>query len=143
MSAETSTRSNSEVFFEWQRCIAANDRAGLAQVVDLDTYREICLGLTEWTTGYAVAADNFYRNMVAPWSDLSFNVEDLHESAEAVTVRMRVEATHAGEFLGVPATGKRLAWDHVAIVKIKDGRVIGQWAQPDLWGIHKQLTRDI
>jgi hypothetical protein len=24
---------------------------------------------------------------------------------------------------------------------VKDGRVIGQWAQPDLWGIYRQLTR--
>ncbi len=95
--------------------------------------------MTPWTTGYATAAANFYRNLVAPWSDLSFTVEDLQESAGGVTVRTRVEATHTGEFLGVPATGKRVAWDNVAIVKIKDGKVVGQWAQPDLWGIHRQL----
>jgi len=38
------------------------------------------------------------------------------------------------------ATGRRITWDHVSIVKVKDGRVTGQWAQPDLWGIYRQLT---
>jgi predicted ester cyclase len=131
-----------EVFFEWQRCLAANDQDGTAKVVDRAGYTEICLGLTEWTTGYDVAAANFYRNMVAPWTDMSYSIEDLTESADGVTVRMHVAATHTGEFLGVAPTGRRIEWDHVAIVKIKDGRVVGQWAQPDLWGIYAQLTRE-
>jgi len=28
----------------------------------------------------------------------------------------------------------------VALVHTKEGRVIGQWIQPDLWGIYQQLT---
>jgi predicted ester cyclase len=128
------------VWREWQRCLAENDQAGTARVVDLDGYTEICLGLTEWTTGYGVAQANFYKNMVAPWADMRFEEQDVTESPDGVTVRMRVEATQAGEFLGVPPTGRRLAWDHVAIVRVRDGRVVGQWAQPDLWGIHRQLT---
>jgi predicted ester cyclase len=131
-----------EVFQEWQRCLAANDQEGAAKVVDTDGYTEICVGLTDWTTGYGVAAANFYRNMVAPWSDMTFSLEDLTESPDGVTARSHVTATHTGEFLGVPPTGRRIEWDHVAIVKIKDGRVVGQWAQPDLWGIHTQLTRE-
>ena len=131
-----------EVFSEWQRCLAANDQRGASEVVDVEGYTEICLGLTEWTTGYEVAAANFYRNMVAPWSEMTFSIEDLIESAAGVTARSHVTATHTGEFLGVGPTGRRVEWDHVAIVKIKDGRVVGQWAQPDLWGIYNQLTRE-
>jgi predicted ester cyclase len=131
-----------EVFQEWQRCLASNDQEGTAKVVDLAGYTEICLGLTEWTTGYELAAANYYRNMVAPWTEMSHSIEDLTESADGVTARMHIAATHAGEFLGIAPTGRRIDWDHVAIVKIKDGRVVGQWAQPDLWGIYRQLTRE-
>src|SRR6516162_6598922 len=79
---DTASRATSplEVFREWQRCLAANDQAGAAKVVDVDGYTEICLGLTQWTTGYQVAAENFYRNMVAPWSEMTFSIEDLTES---------------------------------------------------------------
>lgn len=131
-----------EVFGEWQRCLAAGDPAGAAKVVDTDAYTEICLGLTEWTTGYDAAAANFYRNMISPWSDMTFTIEDLTESADGVTARSHVTATHTGEFLGIPPTGRHIEWDHVAIVNIKDGRVVAQWAQPDLWGIYTQLTRE-
>ena len=129
-----------EIFLEWQRCMAANDLEGTAKVVDLERYTEICLGLTEWTTGYEAAAANFYRNMIAPWSEMSNTIEALTESADGVTVRMHIAATHAGEFLGIPPTGRRVEWDHVAIVQIENGHVVGQWAQPDLWGIYKQLN---
>jgi predicted ester cyclase len=142
MNTTTQPTSPTEVFSEWQRCLAANDQEAAANVVDTDGYTEICLGLTEWTTGYGVATANFYRNMVAPWSDMTFTIEDLTESANGVTVRSHVTATHTGEFLGIPPTGRRIEWDHIAIVKIKDRRVVGQWAQPDLWGIYKQLTQD-
>ena len=140
MSSEPRAITNIEVFNEWQRCLATNDEECTAKVVDLENYTEICLGLTPWTTGYGVAAANFYRNMIAPWADISFNIEDLQESPEGVTVRQHIEATHVGEFLGIPPTGKRVAWDNVAIVKVKGGKVVGQWAQPDLWGIYRQLA---
>lgn len=140
MSAEEPTLTPIETYREWQRCLARNDRDGASKVVDMAGYTEICLGLTTWTTGYDVALANYYRNMIAPWSDLAFNEEDISESAGGVTVRLSVEGTHVQEFLSVPATGRRVRWDHVSIVKVKSGRVVGQWAQPDLWGIHRQLT---
>jgi len=139
MSPQSERMTNAEVFNEWQRCLRANDAEGTARVVDLEAYTEICLGLTPWTTGYAVATANFYRNMIAPWTDISFTVEDLQESEGGVTVRNHVEATHTGEFLGIAPTGRRVTWDNVAIVKISNGKVVGQWSQPDLWGIRKQL----
>src|SRR6516225_4318821 len=110
MNTEIQPKTPLEVFSEWQRCLAANDQRGASEVVDVDGYTEICLGLTESTAG--------------------------------VTARSHVTATHTGEFLGIGPTGRRVEWDHVAIVKIRDGRVVGQWAQPDLWGIYNQLTRE-
>jgi len=103
MTTDKQASSSIEVFREWQRCIATNDQEGTARVVDMDGYTEICLGLTDWTTGYAVAFANYYRNMIAPWSDMTFREEDITESADGVTVRLRVEAIHSHDFLGVPA----------------------------------------
>lgn len=140
MSTDVALTSPIGVYREWQRCLATNDQEGTARVVDLGAYTEICLGLTEWTTGYAQAYANFCKNMIAPWSDLTFAEQDIQESADSVAVGLRVEGTQIGEFLGVAPTGRRVTWDHVAIVKVRDGKVVGQWAQPDLWGIHRQLT---
>ena len=48
------------------------------------------------------------KNMVAPWTDMSFHEEEVVEAAGALTVRLRVEATHTGEFLGVAPAGRRV-----------------------------------
>ena len=67
-------------------------------------------------------------------------VEDLIEGQEAVVVRLHVEGTHVGDFLGVPPTGRRVSWEAVAIVKVKDGRVVENYTMLNLWGIYQQLT---
>jgi predicted ester cyclase len=129
-----------EIVLEWRRRQSAGDTDTLGEVVDLAGYTENCLGLTGWTTGYEVAARNFVKNMVTPWSDREQTIEEVVESSDAVVIRQRIEATHVGEFLGIAATGRRISWDAVTIVHVKDGRVVGAWIQPDLWGIYQQLT---
>jgi predicted ester cyclase len=128
------------VYRAWQRALAAQDMAATAQVVDLAGYHEICLGLTDWTAGYEVALGNYVKNMIQPWADHQATEQEIVEGEDAVTVRSSHEATHVGLFLGVAPTGRRVHWDSVGIVHVKDGRVIGQWAQPDLYGIYRQLT---
>jgi hypothetical protein len=78
---------------------------------------------------------NFARNILSAFSDLQFADHDVIEGQDAVTIRTRVEGAHTGTFLGIAATGRRVAWDNSALVHIRDGRIVGQWIQPDLWGI--------
>lgn len=128
------------VYTEFQRRLATQDFGHIDEVVDLEGYTENCLGLTGWTTGFQVALQNWVKNMVQPWSDVQMTEQEVVEGQDAVVVRSRVDATHSGEFLGIPATGRRITWDVISIVHVKDGRVAGQWIQFDLWGIHQQLT---
>ena len=54
-------------------------------------------------------------------------------------MRLHIEGTHVSEFLGVPATGRRVAWEAVMIVKVNDGRVVENYTLLNLWGIYRQL----
>lgn len=129
-----------EIYHEYLRRQRVQDTGQLGEIVDLEGYTENCLGLTGWTTGYDIAWRNFQRNILAPFSDRITTEEEIVEGQQAVVIRSRIEATHSGEFLGIPATGRRIAWDSIAIVHVKDGRFVGQWAQPDLYGIYQQIT---
>ena len=51
-----------EVVGEWKRRLRAGEWAQMGEIVDLDGYTEICLGLTGWTTGYDVATQNYMKN---------------------------------------------------------------------------------
>jgi predicted ester cyclase len=124
---------------EWRRRQAAGDEE-LGDIVDLDGYTENCLGLTSWTTGYAIASANFEKNLVKPWAEREQATEEIVESDDSVVIRQHIEVTHVGKFLGIPATNRRIGWGAVTIVRVNEGRVVGAWIQPDLWSIHQQLT---
>ena len=133
-----------DVVREWKRRMQERAFDGLGDVVDLDGYTEICLGLTPWTVGFQVALANYVKNMVRPWGDLESVDEQVIAGPDAVVVRGHTTATHVGEFLGVAPTGRRIRWDWIAVVQVRDGRVVGQWAQPDLFAIYRQIDdRDI
>lgn len=140
MAADQRANNPLAIYQDWQRRLAGGDLAQMGEVVALDTYTEICVGLTGWTTGFGIAWQNFRTNMIEPFSDMTFAVDEVVEGHTAVVLRTHAAATHTGTFLGIPATGRRIAWDVITIVHVKDGRVVGQWAQPDLYGIYQQLT---
>jgi len=129
-----------EIYNEWQRRQNARDVEHLGEVVDLEGFRDICVGLSDWTTGYQAAFQNLTRNILIPLADLQMTVEDMIEGRDAVVVRLHAEGTHVSEFLGIPATGRRVSWEAVAIVKVKDGRVVENYTMLNLWGIYQQLT---
>ena len=68
-----------EIYNEWQRRQNAREFAQLWEVVDLEGFRDICIGLSDWTTGYQAAFENLTRNILTPWADLQMTVEDLIE----------------------------------------------------------------
>jgi predicted ester cyclase len=129
-----------EIYNEWQNRQKARDFEHLGEVVDLEGFRDICIGLSDWTTDYETAFQNLTRNILIPLANLHMTIQEIVEGGDAVVVRQRIEATHVNEFLGVPATGRRISWDAVTIVKVKDGRIVENCTLLDLWGIHQQLT---
>jgi predicted ester cyclase len=131
-----------EVVRSWQARLRAHDFGDTSDVVDVDGYTEICLGLTNWTVGYQVALQNYVKNMVQPWTDLEAREDQVVDGPDTVVIRSHVSATHTGECLGIPGTGRRVEWDAITMVQVHDGRVVGQWAQPDLFSIYRQLTGD-
>jgi len=129
-----------EIYPAYQQCLQARDYAGLGEVADVQGYTENCLGLTGWTTGSEVALQNYARNILGPFTDLQYTTIDVIVGADALSMHNRVEATHTSTFLGIPATGRRIAWDLVFMVNFAEGRMVGQWIQFDLCGIYQQLT---
>ena len=138
-----SMRSPLAVYLAYQQRLEIQDYEHLGEVVDLPGYTENCLGLTGWTTGFQVALQNYARNILAAFSELEFTPVDTIEGADALAVRSRVEGTHTGTFLGIMPTGRRIGWDNVALVHVKEGKIAGQWIQADLWGIYQQLTATV
>ena len=129
-----------EIYNVWQSRQMAGDFEHLGEVIDLEGFRDICIGLSDWTTGYQAAFQNLTRNILTPFADWHTTIEAVVEGQDAVVVRQRAEAMHVADFLGIPATGRRVSWEVVTMVKVRDGRVVENCTMLDLWGIYRQLT---
>lgn len=58
---------------------------------------------------------------------------------DVVVTRATFVGTHAGELLGIPATGRRIEFDEVLIMRVRDGRITEVWALADELSFLEQL----
>lgn len=79
--------------------------------------------------------DGFY----SAFPKVTHTVEDLIADGDRVAASVSVRAVHAGEFLGVPATGQELEWTAIAIFRISGGKVQERWEIHDDSGLRRQL----
>ena len=56
-----------------------------------------------------------------------------------VATHKTFHGVHRGEFMGVPPTGKRVAYDVIDILYIREGRITDHWTQVDLLGLMRLL----
>ena len=94
-------------------------------------------------TGTVTGVDNIVPvlgGFIGALSDIQATVQDAIASDDLVALRLVVTATHTGNLLGVPATGRPVRWDAVDIYRITDdGRISEQWAFEDLAAILSQV----
>jgi C-1 hydroxylase len=61
------------------------------------------------------------------FSDVTSEPIALIADGDRVVNHTRITGTHTAEFLGVPATGKRITVDHVEIWRIDDDKIVEHW----------------
>lgn len=72
-------------------------------------------------------------------ADPDFVVEDLIAEGDRVVARVSASATQVGEFMGVPASGRRYSIGEIHIFRLRDGRIAEHWHQFDGLGMMRQL----
>lgn len=72
-------------------------------------------------------------------SDPEFVIEDEIAEGDRVVVRVHASATQSGEFMRMPASGKRYSIEEIHIFRLREGKVIAHWHQFDQMGLMQQL----
>jgi steroid delta-isomerase-like uncharacterized protein len=75
----------------------------------------------------------------AVFPDLHVDVEDLIVEGDRVAMRWLMQATHAEEWMGIPATGRTIVAGGIDIYRIIDGRIVEWWRNEDLFSLLEQL----
>jgi steroid delta-isomerase-like uncharacterized protein len=71
--------------------------------------------------------------------DVTFTIHDLIAERDRVTARLTFTATHQGEFMGAPPSGRRIKVDGAAIYRLSGGRIAEIWNFTDMLGMMQQL----
>jgi predicted ester cyclase len=91
------------------------------------------------TSSGADTVASILGGFIGALTDIDAAEQDVIASGDLVALRQVVSATHTGNLLGVPATGRRIQWDAVDIYRVTDdGRISEQWAFEDLAAILSQ-----
>jgi steroid delta-isomerase-like uncharacterized protein len=99
----------------------------------------IGLGETEREVHGPQEFKQFVRNMRATLPDIHIRVEDAIAEGDKAVVRVVLEGTHNGNFVGTRATGHHVRVAGVVIVQLDGGRIVRGWNCWDQLGFLRQI----
>ena len=77
--------------------------------------------------------------MLAAFPDLRIEIEEILATGNHVITRARISATHQGNYLGIPATNRRVSWRGCNVVELRDGKAIRSRIYADNASLLQQL----
>ncbi len=86
--------------------------------------------------------DNWQRPFQAAFSDKVCTDEARIVQGEWMAAFGAQVATHSGEFMGIPPTGKRVEIRYMDFWKVKDGKIVDNWVMVDFPHVMRQLGVD-
>lgn len=84
---------------------------------------------------------NLFAALRGAFPDLRAEVIHQIEQGDRVATHKIFQATHRGDFMGIPATGRAIQIDVIDLVRIENGRIAEHWNAVDAEGLMRQLTR--
>ena len=81
-------------------------------------------------------AYNIIKGAVSIFPDLHVEINEILSKDGMVAVRLTFTATHKGEFFGIPASDKTIAFEAMEFFKIVNGRITESWGS---WPIYDML----
>jgi steroid delta-isomerase-like uncharacterized protein len=100
---------------------------------DLDAAEEL------FAAGQAEAAKQEAADFRQGFPDVVSTIEDLIAEEDKVVARWRSRATHQGDYMGTPASGKEVQFTGISIYRIEGGKIAQSWTVEDEFGLMQQI----
>lgn len=82
----------------------------------------------------------FYQGFFAAFPDARVTIEDLVSEDDKVACRFTIDATHRGEFRGVPATERRVSFGGITIFQFAGNQCVERWSEANFTSLLQQLS---
>ena len=134
------TAANKATFSRFYDAINTGDAEVISKTIDeiAEPDAVIRTPLRTEATG-ARALKQAWAALLRVFPDLHLTVEDLIAEGDKVVCRNSVTGTHQGEYLGVPPTGKPVAYDEIFIFRFAEARIAETWGVVDVFSLMQQL----
>jgi steroid delta-isomerase-like uncharacterized protein len=93
-------------------------------------------------SGSSIGPEAYKRNalhFLAGYPDLNWTIEDIIAEKDKVVACWTFSGTQKGDFMGVPATNKKVSVDGVTIHHVANGKIMDSYSNWDIWGMMQQL----
>jgi steroid delta-isomerase-like uncharacterized protein len=97
--------------YKWH---GAENSEALGEVVGFDDYVTLCVAFFE------------------SFPDFHVDIKEILVDGDRACVRYVEGGTHAKEFAGFPATGRRATWSGIGIFHLREGRIHEEWLQSNM-----------
>lgn len=89
---------------------------------------------------FAESAKRWVRPFQSAFGDFQMEIVELIADEDTVVGHFKCSGTHRGEWLGMPATGRRFEEvDEIYIFRVRDGRLVSAFGVEDNLGRLRQL----
>jgi steroid delta-isomerase-like uncharacterized protein len=135
-----SSQENSEIIHGWANAINAGDIDIAIKFLAPD-FAGHFTGMPE-----PVRSPEGFKQMwlgfIKPsFPDQHITIEQEVTSGNKIAAQTSWVATHQGDFMGIPPTGRQVTVPGTGIFRIEDALIAEEWMQEDFLGIYQQLTQ--
>jgi steroid delta-isomerase-like uncharacterized protein len=96
--------------------------------------------------GHRTDGDSTYKDfekgakeLIKAFPDMKYDLDDLIIEGDKFVARCTMTGTHKGEFMGIPATGKKVKIWWITIRRVADGKCVEGWDLFDSLTLMQQL----
>jgi steroid delta-isomerase-like uncharacterized protein len=82
---------------------------------------------------------DFVKQIRSAFPDLETSVDDMLVEGDEIAVRSTFRGTHEGDFMGIPATGKKVAVANYDFVRMENDQAVEHWGTIDSAALMEQL----
>ena len=80
-----------------------------------------------------------YNIIHSATTDLQVAIDDMVAEEDKIVVRFTATGIHTGEFMGIPATGKRISVMEIRVYRLADGKIVEHWGLMDTASLMQQI----
>ena len=126
----------------WRRFVQESNKGKAAGMAFID---EACASniVFHGSTGMDIRGLKDFKQYMSSWFDAfpdgHMAIDDLVVEGDKVVARYTLTGTHKGEFMGIPATNKKVTGWVIEIDRVAGGKCVEGWSRMDTLALMQQL----